>query len=352
MVLGRARRRCRRARRSRRRRASWLSTRPPTRSRASSTTTEWPLASSSRAAVSPAKPAPTTTTSALARRRLRRCGLRRRGVRRRRGAGGGRAPAPAQRAGATTSPRDGWSRHRAGDPISMSRSLRSTIRARCGCADQRRRQVAAACRRLAAEGSCSGPPATSAPATATLSRSRRPAPCSPSSSPTQVTVVDLDGRAASTASSSRPRSSTCTSASTALRRRRGRAHPRADGDRAVAACSTSSRCVHYEMLLLGGAVRVAPYATFGTPELADVGARGARGPHRGADGQPRRDHLRRPTSTAAVERALLLEWACTVYWRAAAIGEPRVLDDASSAGGDRRGARSAATARPQATATT
>src|SRR3954454_10689745 len=27
-------------------------------------------------------------------------------------------------------------------------------------------------------------------------------------------------------------------------------------------------CVHYEMLLLGGPVRIAPYATFGTPELA------------------------------------------------------------------------------------
>ena len=28
-------------------------------------------------------------------------------------------------------------------------------------------------------------------------------------------------------------------------------------------------CVHYSMLLLGGTVRVAPYATFGTPELAE-----------------------------------------------------------------------------------
>ena len=28
-------------------------------------------------------------------------------------------------------------------------------------------------------------------------------------------------------------------------------------------------CVHYQMLLLGGSVRIAPYATFGTPELAD-----------------------------------------------------------------------------------
>jgi L-fuculose-phosphate aldolase len=27
----------------------------------------------------------------------------------------------------------------------------------------------------------------------------------------------------------------------------------------------------------------------------------------------------------ALELSLLLEWACTVYWRARAIGEPRVL---------------------------
>ena len=31
---------------------------------------------------------------------------------------------------------------------------------------------------------------------------------------------------------------------------------------------------------------------------------------------------------AAAELARLLEWACTVYWRAAAIGEPRALDEA------------------------
>ena len=38
-------------------------------------------------------------------------------------------------------------------------------------------------------------------------------------------------------------------------------------------------CVHYQMLLLGGTVPVAPYETFGTPELARVGARRARGPY-------------------------------------------------------------------------
>src|SRR5438477_3457006 len=39
-----------------------VKTRPPTRSRASSTTTSWPAACTSVAATSPARPAPTTTT--------------------------------------------------------------------------------------------------------------------------------------------------------------------------------------------------------------------------------------------------------------------------------------------------
>ena len=42
----------------------WVQTRPPTRSRASSTTTDRPAWERRRAAVSPARPAPTTQTSA------------------------------------------------------------------------------------------------------------------------------------------------------------------------------------------------------------------------------------------------------------------------------------------------
>ncbi len=84
-------------------------------------------------------------------------------------------------------------------------------------------------------------------------------------------------------------------------------------------------CVHYQMLLLGGAVPVAPYATFGTPELASSvldaleGRSAALMANHGAITQG-------PDVTTAVELSLLLEWACTVYWRAAAIGSPRTLD--------------------------
>jgi L-fuculose-phosphate aldolase len=84
-------------------------------------------------------------------------------------------------------------------------------------------------------------------------------------------------------------------------------------------------CVHYQMLLLGGPVPVADYATFGTPELARSvldaleGRRAALMANHGAI-------VHGEDLDGALELSLLLEWACTVYWRAAAIGEPRVLD--------------------------
>ena len=83
-------------------------------------------------------------------------------------------------------------------------------------------------------------------------------------------------------------------------------------------------CVHYQMLPLGGPVPVAPYETFGTPELANSvldaleGRRAALMANHGAITHA--DDL-----DNALELSLLLEWACTVYWRAAAIGEPRAL---------------------------
>ena len=85
-------------------------------------------------------------------------------------------------------------------------------------------------------------------------------------------------------------------------------------------------CIHYQLLLLGGPVRVAPYRTFGTPELAEVtldaldGRMAALMANHGAI-------VYAHDLDAAVKQALLLEWACTVYWRAAAIGSPRALDE-------------------------
>jgi L-fuculose-phosphate aldolase len=86
-------------------------------------------------------------------------------------------------------------------------------------------------------------------------------------------------------------------------------------------------CVHYQMLLLGGPVRVAPYATFGTPELAESVVEALDG--RTAALMANHGAITHGADLdKAVELSLLLEWACTVYWRAAAIGTPRVLDEA------------------------
>lgn len=85
-------------------------------------------------------------------------------------------------------------------------------------------------------------------------------------------------------------------------------------------------CVHYEMLLLGGTVRVAPYATFGSPELAAAVLDALEG--RTAALMANHGTVAHGADLQAAVRATeLLEWACTVYWRAKAIGEPRALDE-------------------------
>ena len=47
-------------------------------------------------------------------------------------------------------------------------------------------------------------------------------------------------------------------------------HTHAPWSTAVACVLDELPVLHYQQLLLGGAVRVAPYATFGTPELAAI----------------------------------------------------------------------------------
>ncbi|HYB28237.1 MAG TPA: class II aldolase/adducin family protein [Solirubrobacteraceae bacterium] len=85
--------------------------------------------------------------------------------------------------------------------------------------------------------------------------------------------------------------------------------------------------IHYQMLALGGAVRVARYATFGTLELAELtlaaleGRSAALMANHGAIAYG-------PELDVAMRQSELLEWACELYWRAAAVGMPRTLDAA------------------------
>ena len=85
-------------------------------------------------------------------------------------------------------------------------------------------------------------------------------------------------------------------------------------------------CVHYQLLTLGGTVRTAPYATFGTAELAERVLDALEG--RSAALMANHGAITYGADmAAAVEGSLLLEWACGVYWHAAALGGPRALDE-------------------------
>jgi L-fuculose-phosphate aldolase len=186
-----------------------------------------------------------------------------------------------------------------------------------------RGQVAAASRRLAAEGLVLG--------TAGNVSARRgdEVAITPTGAvlaglePEQVTVVDLDGEVVG--GELAPTSELDLHLGVFRRYDAGAVvHTHAPMATALSCVLDELPCVHYQMLLLGGTVPVAPYATFGTPALADSvldaleGRQAALMANHGAI-------VHADDLDKALELALLLEWACSVYWHAAAIGEPRLL---------------------------
>jgi L-fuculose-phosphate aldolase len=93
---------------------------------------------------------------------------------------------------------------------------------------------------------------------------------------------------------------------------------------AVACVLDELPVVHYQMLALGGPIRVAPYATFGTPELAELTLKALDG--RSAALMANHGAIAYgPDLDTAMEQAVLLEWACELYWRASVLGTPRTL---------------------------
>ena len=107
----------------------------------------------------------------------------------------------------------------------------------------------------------------------------------------------------------------------------GVVHTHAPVATALACVLDEVPAVHYQMVALGGTVRVAPYATFGTRELAELTLDALEG--RFAALMANHGTLTYGDDlAAAVERAVLLEWACGVYWRAASLGTPRALSEA------------------------
>lgn len=94
----------------------------------------------------------------------------------------------------------------------------------------------------------------------------------------------------------------------------------------VATTMTELPPIHYNALLLGGAVRVAEYATYGTPELA-ANVRAALEGRRAALMANHGGVTVGATLEEAFEATRLLEWLCEVYVRALGVGRPAVLTD-------------------------
>ncbi len=85
-------------------------------------------------------------------------------------------------------------------------------------------------------------------------------------------------------------------------------------------------CVHYALVELGGPIRVAPYRTFGSDELAAVTVDALQ--DRAAALMSNHGALILGEGIAqALRFARLLEWVCEIYWRASSIGAPRILDE-------------------------
>ncbi|WP_065570112.1 class II aldolase/adducin family protein [Microbacterium oleivorans] len=83
--------------------------------------------------------------------------------------------------------------------------------------------------------------------------------------------------------------------------------------------------VHYQQLVLGGSLRVAPFHAFGTPELAAAVGAALEGRLAALMANHGTVALG-PDLQTAVEHALLVEWLAELYLRAATVGTPRALD--------------------------
>ncbi len=88
--------------------------------------------------------------------------------------------------------------------------------------------------------------------------------------------------------------------------------------------------IHYLIALLGGPVRTAPYATYGSLELARNSVRGLEG----RSAVLLQNHGATTIGedlSRAYTRSLYLEWMCRVYHHACLLGRPNILPEAEIA---------------------
>jgi L-fuculose-phosphate aldolase len=191
-----------------------------------------------------------------------------------------------------------------------------------------REAVAAAARRLAAEGLVLGTAGNVSARAGELVAVTPTGAVLAELEPDQVVVVNLDGEPVG--GDYAPTSEIELHLGAYRRHRAGAVvHAHSPVGTALACVLDELPLIHYQMLALGGAIRVAPYATFGTPELAQLTLDALEG--RAAALMANHGMIAvGPELDAAVDNALLLEWACELYWRAAAVGRPRTLDAAQA----------------------
>jgi L-fuculose-phosphate aldolase len=109
------------------------------------------------------------------------------------------------------------------------------------------------------------------------------------------------------------------------------AHAHALASTAVSCSCDELPAIHYTILELGGAIRVAPYATFGSEELAAnvtaalEGRTAALMQNHGSVAYGR-------DITEACNRLTMVEWHAELYARSLAFGKPRVMTDAELEG--------------------
>ncbi len=107
-------------------------------------------------------------------------------------------------------------------------------------------------------------------------------------------------------------------------------HTHAPAATAVSCVRESLPVIHYQQLLLGGEIPVAPYATFGTQGLAANVSQALAG--RSAALMANHGAVTTGASLdKAVENALLLEWCCRLLIDSSVLGEPRFLDETQQA---------------------
>ncbi|HXX91239.1 MAG TPA: class II aldolase/adducin family protein [Acidimicrobiales bacterium] len=98
-------------------------------------------------------------------------------------------------------------------------------------------------------------------------------------------------------------------------------HAHAMASTAVSCCLDELPALHYSCLELGGTPRTAPYARFGSQELADNVIEALQG-RNAALMQNHGSVAYGPTMAQAIHNLELLEWLAELYWRVSSMATP------------------------------